>query len=288
LNKIGGILVRKVLALWIAVAVVSVGVVFAVGPGLVSGQQVPSASRSLPSDPVPAGSEFTVTITGATGYGAAGSVVETLPEGFSYVSGSSSLSPSAVDERNERTVAFQLFGGSSFTYRVTASGMEGNHSFSGVVIHFDRVTSRDVGGDETVTVEPAPVSAASRSFSPASVVVGEDVEVTINASGYGASGTVAETLPSGFTYVTSSLAAASVTESGQTVTFTLGGETSFTYTTVCPVTRSRVTASDTAGDESGQTVTFKLHAPFTGVLTDEGGMTADVSGAMGKRVSPTR
>ena len=147
---------RKVLALWIAVAVVSVGVVFAVGPSLVSGQQLPSASRSLPSDPVPAGSEFTVTITGATGYGAAGSVVETLPDGFSYVSGSSSLPPSGVDERDEQTVAFQLFGDSGFHYKVTASGMEGNHSFSGVVIHFDRVTSGDVGGDSTVTVEPAP------------------------------------------------------------------------------------------------------------------------------------
>ena len=82
------------------------------------------------------------------------------------------------------------------------------------------------------------------------MALGGQVEVTIDVSGYGASGTVMETLPGGFTYVsTSGLPDASVTESGQAVTFTLLDETSFTYT---------VTASDTAGDYA-----------FEGVLTDE-------------------
>ena len=238
---------RKVLALWMAVAVFSaVGVVWVLVPGLVSAQEA-SATRSLPSGPVPAGSEVTVSIT-ADGYGSFGSLVETLPAGFDDVT--SSLSGGAVDDRGS-TVAFTLFDGvNSFTYTVTASDTGGTYSFSGEMLDSHRIQIAVVTGDEEITVEPAAVLAASRSFSPASVALGGQVEVTINVSGYGASDTVMETLPGGFTYVsTSGLPDASVTESGQAVTFTLLDETSFTYT---------VTASDTAGDYA-----------FEGVLTDE-------------------
>ena len=72
---------------------------------------------------------------------------------------------------------------------------------------------------------------ASRSFNPASVDPGGQVVVTISASNYGVVGGVTETLPSGFSYVGSSLDAVQVRElADNQVRFTLQGETSFTYT----------------------------------------------------------
>ena len=83
-----------------------------------------------------------------------------------------------------------------------------------------------------------PTPSATRSFNSATVAPGETVTVTIQAANYGQAGGVTETLPSGFSYVSSSLSASQVNESGQNVRFTLQGDTSFTYT---------VTASSTPG-----------------------------------------
>ena len=255
---------RKALALWVTVAVFSaaLGVGWMLVPDLASAQQQQlSATRSFSPNPVPAGGNLVVTIA-ASGYGPFGAVEETLPTGFTYES--TELPDSAVFRVDDQTVRFTLFRTSSFTYTVTASDTGGSYPFSGVLISADEdadgVRPRaNVGGATTVTVTQAPAAAASRSFSPASVETGEEVVVTINVSGYGASGTVAETLPSGFAYVSSTLADTSVEQSGQEVTFTLAGETSFTY---------RVTASNTARDYT-----------FSGVLTDEDDMTADVGGS---------
>jgi hypothetical protein len=206
-------------------------------PDPAGAQQQLSATRSFSPNPVPAGGNLVVTIA-ASGYGLFGAVEETLPTGFTYES--TELSDSAVFRVNDQTVRFSLFGTSSFTYTVTASDTGGSYSFSGVLIGAEDANGvrprADVGETTPVTVTQAPAAAASRSFSPA-VETGEEVVVTINVSGYGASGTVAETLPSGFAYVDSSLADTSVEQSGQEVTFKLLGETSFTYT---------VTASSTA------------------------------------------
>ena len=75
---------------------------------------------------------------------------------------------------------------------------------------------------------------ASRSFSPAPVSAGGELEVTITAAGYGGFGGVVETLPIGFSYVYSSLSDSAVTVAGQEVSFTLFGETAFTYTVAAP------------------------------------------------------
>ena len=81
----------------------------------------------------------------------------------------------------------------------------------------------DVGGDTSVTVQ-APPGPASRSFSPSPVNPGGTLTVTITASGYGAFGRVTETLPDGFTYVSSSLDDVQVdTSGGQVIKFTLFG-----------------------------------------------------------------
>ena len=88
---------------------------------------------------------------------------------------------------------------------------------------------------------------AMRSFSEASVAPGSEIEVTLDVAGYGALGQVVETIPDGFTYVSTSLDGQD-SVSGQTVTFSLLGDESFTYT---------VTAASAAGTYS-----------FEGVIKD--------------------
>ena len=81
---------------------------------------------------------------------------------------------------------------------------------------------------------------AMRSFSETLVAPGGEIEVTVVVADYGAIGQVAETLPEGFGYVSTSLEGQDAV-SGQTVTFTLLGDDSFTYT---------VTAAAVAGTYS--------------------------------------
>ncbi len=71
---------------------------------------------------------------------------------------------------------------------------------------------------------------ATRSYSRVNVTPESSVVLSVAASGYGASGGIAETLPTGFSYVSSSLPETSVTVTGQEVSFTLTGNQAFTYT----------------------------------------------------------
>ena len=222
----------------------------------------PNASRSLSADSVAAGGQVTVMIT-ADGYGSFGDVAETLPAGFTYVS--SDLPDDQVTEEGQ-TVRFALLGGTpptTFTYTVTASSVRGDYSFMGVFSGVDANTDPFVGvqvvGDADITtVGPN----ASRSLSADSVAAGGQVTVTITADGYGSFGDVAETLPAGFTYVSSDLPDDQVTEEGQTIRFALLGgtpPTTFTYT---------VTASSVRGDYSFMGVFSGVDAntdPFVGV-----------------------
>ena len=57
--------------------------------------------------------------------------------------------------------------------------------------------------------------------------------VTITATRYGSLSQIVENLPAGFAYVLSSLQAETMAE-GQTVTFTLAGDETFTYTVITP------------------------------------------------------
>ena len=208
--------------------------------------QEAAASRSFDDATVAAGATVTVTVT-ASGYGQGGGVTETLPEEFSYRS--SSLPDSQVFELSGNRVRFTLQGETEFTYMVTASSSTGIHTFSGMLRDFDR-NDHTVGGATQVTVQVASdlTPSARRSFNPSSVAPDGTVTVTINARGYGQGGGVTEMLPAGFRYRSSSLPAGQVTETGQSVRFTLQGETSFTYT---------VTASTTPGSHD-----------FSGVLRD--------------------
>ena len=98
------------------------------------------------------------------------------------------------------------------------------------------------------TVAPPTGATATRSFSPATVAPGGRVTVTIAAANYGTAGGVTETLPAGFTYVSSSLSDNQVTITGQVVRFTLQGETSFTYTVTAPSVEGPYTFSGTLRD----------------------------------------
>ena len=75
---------------------------------------------------------------------------------------------------------------------------------------------------------------AVRSFSQPWAPPGGRLVVTIAATNYGGFGQVEETLPQGFSYTGSSLSEGSVTVDGQTVSFVLLGDTSFTYTVEVP------------------------------------------------------
>ena len=104
-----------------------------------------------------------VVIVTASGYGASGRIVETLPPGFSYVSGSLP-EPSVMVTGQE--LSFTLLGTQAFTYMVTASSMEGPYSFSGVVKNAEG-SEQPVAGISSITVRTAPsVYATSDTTTP--------------------------------------------------------------------------------------------------------------------------
>ena len=257
-----------------------------------------TAIRMLPAS-VTSGVEFDIAIE-ASGCGAFGQVMETLPDGFTYIS----CTPDDIGvEPVGNTVKFTFLGSASFTYRVKAPTIATTTTctFHGVVKDAD-LNEFAVIGDTTITVTtlgpvtytltmavngngsttppagshtyeagtivvisatPAsgwrfdhwPSNVANPSSSsttvtmnsnktvtayfagvsgartvPASVPSEAEFNVAIKASGCGIWGQVIETLPSGFTYVSSSLPADQVEQVGNTVKFTFLDSTSFTFT----------------------------------------------------------
>ena len=91
-----------------------------------------SATRSFAPSSVARGGEITVTINAAN-LDSFGQVVETLPDGFSYVANSTSPSSIRTDVSGQ-VVSFTLQGTSAiFSYRVTASNMADRYTFRGTV-----------------------------------------------------------------------------------------------------------------------------------------------------------
>ena len=108
---------------------------------------------------------------------------------------------------------------------------------------------------------------ATRSFDKTTVEPGGEVVVTIEVANYGRFSTVTETLPSGFTYESSSLTD-EIEVTGQEISVVLiGTYSSFTYT---------VTASSTTGSYR-----------FFGTLSDEESDSYDVGGASSVTVEAT-
>ena len=77
---------------------------------------------------------------------------------------------------------------------------------------------------------------AKRSFSADTVAPGGQVVVKIAVANYGGLGQIEDTLPEGFTYVSSEPAGATFDQSTRTVSFALVGDTSFSYTVTAPAT----------------------------------------------------
>ena len=122
------------------------------GASPLAAQANPSATRSFDLSTVGPGGTVTVTIN-ASGYGVSGRVTETLPDGFEYVSTTNPLDTSeAATDLTQGIVAFNLAGATSFTYQVTASSIEGSHTFSGV-LRDSALANSTVGGPTDVTVE---------------------------------------------------------------------------------------------------------------------------------------
>ena len=218
-----------------------------------------SATRSFVTETVAAGSELEVTLE-VTGLGGFGQVRETLPDGFAFVK-----SEDVTASVDGQTVAFTILGNdATFNYTVTAPAVAGTHAFSGTVGDSNR-DSRPVAGASSIEVTGPAAPSAVRSFSSDSVGAGEQVTVTITASDYGAAGSIAETLPQGFSYASSTLSAASVNLGGQVVTFTLLGDDSFSYTV-------------TVGDEG-------VHA-FSGTIRSFDRLIGEIGGAGSLTVEP--
>lgn len=202
------------------------------GSGNGGGGADPSASRSASPMSVDRGGQAVVTVDISNT--AVGQVVETLPSGLSYVAGSSSLPASSV-EMSGQDVTFTLLGQRSFTYTVMAGDMTGDQTIMGVLKVLDTATSQTAEypmDDTTITVTGVDPS-ASRSISPSPVEPGAEATVTIDVVGTSV-GQVVETLPEGFGYLSTSLPSQSVEEMGQTVTFTLLGQSTFSYTVMTP------------------------------------------------------
>ena len=113
-----------------------------------------SATRSFSSDTVAPGAEITVNIA-LSAYGDGGSVAETLPQGFSFVSGSDDLVGGGGFVRpsgNQVRVVLAGAGVTNVIYKVTAPPAAGGpFTFTGNFVNFDG-ESVDIGGDSMVTV----------------------------------------------------------------------------------------------------------------------------------------
>ena len=213
-------------------------------------------TRSINPDSVPAGGGVVTVTIGINGSYGIGSVVEKLPADFSYVSGSVMPSDITVDVSGQ-DLTFPLVGESSFSYRVNTSTSSGQHRFpsgSQLTYGVDRDTAT-VGGESSVTVEQAqqPSVSVTRSINPDSVSAGGGVvTVTISINGAYGIGSVVEKLPADFTYVDGSVTPSDITVdvSGQDLTFSLVGESSFSY---------RVNTSTSSGQHrfpSGSQLTY--------------------------------
>ena len=129
------------------------------------------------------------------------------------------------------TVVENVWAAGSGSLQYTLSGLTGGTQYE---VQVRAVNAAGASAWSSSAIGTPATWGAIRSFSPPSAALGGEVVVTVTASGYGPFGGIMETLPAGFSYVSSSLPDDSVTVNGQEVTFNLLGETDFTYTVAAP------------------------------------------------------
>ena len=209
----------------------------------------PTATRTLPAELVPADRSFPVEIE-VSDYG---TVVETLPDGFTYMHSPLDHKPDAVRVYGPtNTIEFKLAKEKHFTYFVALRYYdldEGTYTFSGVLR--DRNGEYEIGGDtEIVLAEPEDDDdaepTAMRTLPEEPVAADESFTIEIEASHYGIHGYVIEKLPDGFEFEDYS---GLVEVEGDTVEFELWGEPSFSYTVTIPAEVDTYTFSGILIDE---------------------------------------
>ena len=194
----------------------------------------------------------TITVSGAT----QAVVTESLPTGFTYESSSLPDSQVRPDPNDGQRIRFVLADSADnpFTYKVTVSeagSIEGK-------LTVDRI-EYPVTGDDSVTVQESTDPSAMRAFDTTSVAAGGGpVVATITVSG-ATQAVVTETLPTGFTYESSSLPDSQVRpdpNDGQRIRFVLAdsADNPFTY---------KVTVSE-AGSIEGKLTVDRVEYPVTG------------------------
>ena len=122
-----------------------------------------SATRSFSADTVAPGAEITVTIA-LSEYGEGGSVSDTLPEGFNFVSGSIQFVGGGGFSRPSGNMVNVVLAGAGITsvvYKVTAPPEAGGpHEFTGIFVNLAGEPV-DIGGASTVTVAAVAGTPAS-------------------------------------------------------------------------------------------------------------------------------
>ena len=112
----------------------------------------------------------------------------------------------------------------------------------------------------------ASTHGATQSFAAPWVLPEGELRVTVEVFRYGGFGHLKETLPKGFTFVSSDQAGVAAEVEGQTVTFSLPGVERVTYTVMVPTAPGRYA--------------------FTGVILDNQKREAGIGGVVGIRVGP--
>ena len=155
-------MIRTSLGAFAALAIVAMvgAVALLAQPGGVDAQSH-SATRTFRQNWASPGGELRVTIT-ASNYGPIGQVVETLPEGFSYVN--ATLDEFQIEVEG-RTLRFNLFGDARFNYVVTVPTVEGRYTFTGVIRNDDR-EERVIAGHTQFRVGPPPTPAPTSTPTP--------------------------------------------------------------------------------------------------------------------------
>ena len=123
--------------------------------------QTQSAVRSFDADTVEPGVTIEITVT-ANDYGQIGQIVETLPEGFTFVDSTHDAEGVEVDGR---AVTFTLLQDDSVTYTVMASETDGEYEFTGILKDEDRQEFA-VGGASIVTVLSPATPTPEPTFTP--------------------------------------------------------------------------------------------------------------------------
>ena len=166
-----------------------------------------NAERSFSANTVEPGDPLVVTIA-VTDYSGLGSVTETLPTGFTYVSSDAGL----ILEQPNNQVRFAFTGLDSFTYTVTAPDAEGTYDFSGTFTFGSPGVTVVVGGDDTITVaedatggngeDGSMIELSSQEPGAAVQITIEDMaaaaiqpnqDITIELKGFGMPETIADT-----------------------------------------------------------------------------------------------